>query len=263
MAEIVKDALHWRSISFAETSRRGAIFSVAFARSGLFYFIRPDGEFAEFGDAEGCGQGYVYGVAAVGHEDSAYSSGVVSGVAGPPLAAEVDFEPGAEIAWGGGRDADFAEVAGGVTGGDIHAAAEGDGEMGEVAADALALAVDVGCGEGGTGEVVAEGDVGMDPLADGFDAGETFGRAGEEFPGGFVKEIDFAVAACEEELENFGGEFIDGMLAGAGIDGVEEAGVVDCGVIAEAQGAGLGDDSAAGVAEDVGVGGGGDEGLDA
>ena len=125
-------------------------------------------EAEEAGAAEAGGDGAVGGVAADGHEDAADAGDVVAGVEGPPAIAEVDFEPGAEIHGAGGeRDADVAEVAGGVARGDIEAAAEGDGEVLEVAADADAFGVDVEGGARGAGELIAEGDFAVHPVADG------------------------------------------------------------------------------------------------
>ena len=55
--------------------------------------------------------------------------------------AQMNLEPGTKIhGIGDGRDANVTEVASGVTGRDIHAAAERDGKMGKVAADAYAFA---------------------------------------------------------------------------------------------------------------------------
>src|SRR5438046_1851556 len=99
-----------------------------------FDLVRPNDKFFEVGDAEGGGEGDVHRIAAAGHQYAADAGRVVAGVEGPPAVAEVDFEPRAEIhRTRNGRDADVAEVAGGVARGDVHAAAEGDRQVREIA----------------------------------------------------------------------------------------------------------------------------------
>src|SRR5512135_277957 len=58
-------------------------------------------------------------------------------VEGVPLAVEPRLEPGAEIhgIWGR-RHPNITQIAGAIARGNIQASAEGDGEVGEVAADA-------------------------------------------------------------------------------------------------------------------------------
>ena len=72
---------------------------------------------------------------------------VVAGVERVPAPAQKDFEPGAEVHRRRvGRNADVAEIAGAIARRDVHAAAERDRQMGEIAADADALAQPVGGG---------------------------------------------------------------------------------------------------------------------
>ncbi len=61
-------------------------------------------------------------------------------IAGMPPAAEIDLKTGAEIHRVDIlRDADVAEIAGGIARGDIQGAAKSDREMREVPADPLAF----------------------------------------------------------------------------------------------------------------------------
>jgi len=86
----------------------------------LPYFFGDYGEMFLVGDAEGCGHGYVGGVAAGGDEDSADAGVVVAGVEGPPAVFGINLEPGAEVhGIGAGEDTDVSEVAGGITGGNV------------------------------------------------------------------------------------------------------------------------------------------------
>src|SRR5271166_1024609 len=94
----------------------------------------------EVGDAEGGRHGDVGGVAAAAHDDAADAGMVVTRVHRPPAPIEKDLAPGAEVPRVNiGGNADVAEIAGAIAGGNIHATAERDGEMGEVAADADAF----------------------------------------------------------------------------------------------------------------------------
>jgi hypothetical protein len=89
----------------------------------------------EFGDAEGCRHRYVGGVAAAPHDNAADAGMVVTRVHRVPAPSEKDFEPSAEIHWVDiDRNTDVAEIAGALAGGNVHSAAERDGEMSKVAA---------------------------------------------------------------------------------------------------------------------------------
>src|SRR6476620_7352174 len=65
---------------------------------------------------------------------------VVTRIECVPTPANVGFEPASEIPWGiWGRHADIAQIAGAVSGRNVHAAAECNGQMRVVATNALAL----------------------------------------------------------------------------------------------------------------------------
>ena len=88
------------------------------------------------------GQRHVRRVAAGGDQDAADARRVVARVEDMPPAAEIDLHPGGEIhARPRFGLADLADVAGAVARRDVERPAEGDGEMGEVAADAALLAI--------------------------------------------------------------------------------------------------------------------------
>src|SRR5205814_4499875 len=94
---------------------------------------------------------------------------------------------------------DVAEKAGRVSGGDVERSQERNGEMLEVAADALPLEVDVVGGLRRSRELVAEGDVRVDPVHHRLHPLPGLGRGAEEIPGDRAQAVDLAVAARQEE----------------------------------------------------------------
>src|SRR6266700_4682283 len=117
--------------------------------------------------SEGGGDGDVGGVAPARDEDTPDARDVVSRVEGVPGAAQIGLEPACEVH----RrrvpgPADVAKGAGAIPRGDVHAPAKRDGQVGEVAADALAFVEDLPGGLGGAGEFVAELDVLVNEVAD-------------------------------------------------------------------------------------------------
>ena len=94
-------------------------------------------------------------VATASHHNAADAGMVVARVHRVPAPVEKDLAPGAEIhGVDVDRNADVAEIAGAIAGGDVHAAAQRDGETGEVAADADALVHGIA---GATGRARASG----------------------------------------------------------------------------------------------------------
>jgi hypothetical protein len=87
----------------------------------------------EIGDAKGGRRRDVRSVTTASHDNAADAGMVVTGVFRVPAARQKDFEPGAEIHWINiDRNADVAEIPGAIAGGDVHATAESNGEVGEV-----------------------------------------------------------------------------------------------------------------------------------
>ena len=100
-------------------------------------FVVPDFEGVEGVGAKGGDHGDVGGVAAARDQDATDAGRVVARVEGVPLAAEIGFEPGCEVAGCiGWWHASVAEVAGAIASRDVEGAAEGDGQVGVIAAHA-------------------------------------------------------------------------------------------------------------------------------
>ena len=109
---------------------RGAILAQAMASPG--HHVKAH----QLGGAESGRYRDVSGVTPAPHDNTADAGMVVACVHSIPTPIEKDFEPAAEIhRIDVDRNADVAEIAGAIAGGDVHAAAERNGEMGEVPAD--------------------------------------------------------------------------------------------------------------------------------
>src|SRR2546421_4666322 len=135
--------------------------------SGWFsrHFVTDDEELLEGSLAEVCGQGNIRGVAPPGHNDPTDARNIVSRIECVPAVAEIDFEPAAEIHRKDQWHADVSHVAGNIAGRNVHAATERNGEMTEIAADAMGIVVNVEGGFERIGEVITKGDVIVDPIA--------------------------------------------------------------------------------------------------
>ena len=136
-----------------------------------------------------------------------------------------------------------------------HAAAERNGEVSVIAADALALAVGLPCGLGRAGMLVAEGDVAMDEIADRLDA-----RPPRRCPSRTVasaisgKSVGLAIAATQEIDEGVRGQVFNGVLNGRRESGIRQAAVTNHAVGGEAHPPLRRDHAAAPVAEHVAIG---------
>ena len=90
--------------------------------------------------AKGGGDGHVAGIAPPRDQHASDPRHVVAGIESVPPAADKDFEPCGKIPNGlGRRRPHIAQVSGAIARGNIHAAAERDGQVGVVAADPDAL----------------------------------------------------------------------------------------------------------------------------
>ena len=106
------------------------------------------------------------------------------------------------------RRSDIAQIAGAVARRNIHAAAEGDGEMRVVAADAGPFVESLRGAAGGAGVLVVEGNMVMNVIADCLHARVAWSRAAEELPGRLRQQIGLAIAAAQQEHEGFFGQIL-------------------------------------------------------
>src|ERR1700741_5431748 len=113
---------------------------------GLYKFVSPNLEADERVGSESLGNGNVGGIAALRDQHATDSRNVVARIESVPAAADIGLEPASKISGGiRRRHADIPEVAGAIARGNVHAAAERDGKMRVVAANALAFIEDFRC----------------------------------------------------------------------------------------------------------------------
>src|SRR5438552_4820947 len=149
----------------------------------LFHFFGDDVKFEQLGAAEVCRQCNVSGVATDGHENTADASLVVTRIKSVPFPAEENFKPCAEIhRVRRGWNPNVAQITGDITRRDIEASTKGNGEMHEIAANTLAIAVNFQRAFLWIGEVIAKGDVIMHPITDRLHAGPAWPRRTKKFP---------------------------------------------------------------------------------
>ena len=132
--------------------------------------------------------------------DPADARRVVARVEGVPAAVEVGLEPGREVhRLGGRRRLDVRDVAEHVAGGDVQRPAEGDRQVGEVAAHALAGPV----GVGGRGPRVRRaghpGQVAVDEVDDRLHPRPAGRQVAEALPGLVAELVGQAEAAGHDE----------------------------------------------------------------
>jgi len=126
-----------------------------------------------------------------------------------PTPSEKDLEPGAEIhRIDVDRNADVAEIAGAVAGGNVHAAAKRDGKMGEVAAHADAFVHGIAGATSWARVGMTKADLRMNEIADRLNT-QGAGQLSELRPGEIGELVAIAIAAREQEQQYFVGKVGD------------------------------------------------------
>src|SRR5271166_1649505 len=134
-------------------------------RRGVSHFLGHYRKARQVRRAKGGCDGYVRGVTASRNQHSSNARGVIAGIENPPLIVEIRLKPGAEIHRKHQRNADVAEVSGGVACRNVQGAAEGDGQMLIIAAHANTVGENVERRARRTRMVVAEPHFGVHPVA--------------------------------------------------------------------------------------------------
>ena len=99
----------------------------------------------------------------------------------------------------GRRRPHITQVSGAIPGGNIHTAAERDGQVGVVAADPDALVEHLPCRPGGARILIIESDMVVDIIADRLCAGPPRRRLAEKVPSCLGQQIRLAIPAAQQK----------------------------------------------------------------
>src|SRR5438552_3812072 len=219
------------------------------------HLVGPYPEARQRVGTEGAADRDVGSVAAARDQDPADARSVVARVENVPMPAEERLEPGSEVhgaVWR--RHPDIAQVAGAVACRDVHAPAEGNGQVRIVAADAGPVVKGFQRCPCHARVLIAEGDMSMDIVADGLNPAPSRWRLPEEIPRRLGKPIGFAVPASEQEGQRFLGQILHRNLLRLRRDQVGGSGIVHEGAAGDARATPWGNDAGAPVAKAVTIG---------
>src|SRR5580704_16429402 len=146
-------------------------------------------------------------------------------------ASKVNQRP--SIHWSGiRRHADVAQKSVGVTRRNVHAAAESDGEMGEIAANAHPLLIGFIGSTGGAGILIAERQMVADEIADRLNPAPAAKCRSEQLPSDVTKLVGFAITAAERKNQRVVWQSFDRDLFGIELDRIGPTAILDDGVAA-------------------------------
>ena len=141
----------------------------------------------------------ICGIAALGDQDAADPRNVVARIEGVPMAADVSLEPAGKISRGiRRRHADVAEIAGAISGRNIHAAAERDGKVRVVTADTLVLVENLQCRHGGASVLITKSDVVVNEIANRLDPRPSRRCLLKQLPCNIGKAVGLVVTAAKQ-----------------------------------------------------------------
>src|SRR5450432_230212 len=199
----------------------------ASGRSGN-HFVGPDPKGLQRVWSEGGRDRNVGGVATARDEDASDARGVVARIERVPGRPEVSLEPSREVHRRRVlRNADVAQVAGAIARRNVQAAAQGDRQVGEIAADALTFVESLPGGLGGSGELITERDVLVNEVADRLHPPPAERDVGKLVPSELGHLVGLAIAAPQEEDQRLLRQLRDGVLNGRRNDRLPLAAVVD------------------------------------
>jgi hypothetical protein len=203
--------------------------------SGASLF-RPDPEALQNVGPKGCRERDIGCVTAARDGNASNARDVMARVEGEPAPIEKDFEPSVIVHWSRvRRHAYVAQKTIGVTRRYVHAAAESDREMGEVAANADPLLIGFIGGTGGAGILIAERQMVADEIADRLNPAPAAKCRSEQLPSDVTKLVGFAITAAERKNQRVVWQSFDRDLFGIELDRIGLAAILDDGVAANRQ----------------------------
>ena len=158
---------------------------------------------------------------------------VMARVEGKPAPVEKDFEPSIIIHWS--RIRRHAYVALSVTRRNVHAAAESDREMGEIAANADPLLIGLVGGAGGAGILIAESQLVADEIANRLNPAPPARGGPEQLPSNVGELVGFAITAAERKNQCVVWQSFDRDLLRIELDRIGLAANLNDGVAANRQ----------------------------
>src|SRR6266581_1880701 len=162
----------------------------------LRQLIRPDFKADERVWSERLRNWNVRGIAAVSDQDAADPRDVVARIEGVPVAADIGLKPAGKVSRRvGRRHTDITEIASAISRRNVHAAAERDGKVRVVAADALALVEYLPRRHGRPRVLVTEQDMAVNEIANCLDPRPARRCLLKQLPCNIGKPVGFAVAA--------------------------------------------------------------------
>src|ERR1700688_775106 len=196
------------------------------AGSSLCEFVGPNPEADQRVWSESLGNWNVRGIAALSDQDAADPWDVVARIERIPVAAEIGLEPAGKISRGPRQwHANLAEIAGAISRRNVHAAAERDGKVRIVAADALALVEHFPRRHGRARMLVAECDMVVNEIADRLDPRPAGRRLLEQPPRNVGEPVGLAVAATKQIDQGVRRQFLNGVLRGLRNDDIGQAAI--------------------------------------
>ncbi len=185
---------------------------------------------------KGCHKRDIGCVTAARNGDAPDARHIMARVEDEPPSIEKDFEPSVVIHWSRvRRHAYVAQKPIGVTRWNVHAAAQSDGEMGEVAANAHPLLIGFIGGAGGAGILIAERQMVADEIADRLNPSPAAKCRSEQLPSNVRKLVGFAITAAERKNQRVVWQSFDRDLFGIELDRIGQAAILDNGVAANGQ----------------------------
>ena len=191
-------------------------------------------------------------ITAACNHDSTDTRMIVPCIEGVPPAFEKDLEPCAEVHWCGvSGHADIPQIAGAVSGWNVHGTAKSDRQVREVAANADAFLVPLGRSSIASGVVVSEFNTVVNVVTDRLNSLPTASDPTKHRPCLIREFLRVAIPATKKVRQRFIWQVAHGPLLGWTIDFVREAAVRDQEFIAEFDQSGGGSQAGANVAERV------------
>ena len=130
-----------------------------------------------------------------------------------PTVTEEGLEPGAEVHGGRvARNPNVSQITGTITGRDVHAAAQGDGKVGEVPADTDPFLVAFGRRAIASGVAISKLDSLVNIVANGLNALPPTPDAAEQLPSEIVQLFGVAITAGKQVDQGFTRKRVDVVL---------------------------------------------------